>query len=76
MSTEISESGVWLDETGTVVTSPPERGTQIVAPGGLVDDVARRVIDRAEAASELAPEVDQTPKEKATKRKPAEKRGG
>ncbi len=73
--TDVSETGVWIDQsTGQVVTDPPERGVQLVAPGGVIDDGARRAITAATAAApELAPKP--APTQQATKRKAAEKRG-
>lgn len=65
MSQECSETGVWVDvATGQVVTSPPVSGVQLVAPGGVLDDVAKRAIA---AATEAAPAPAPAPKKKPSK---------
>jgi hypothetical protein len=70
---EVSKSGVWIDQaTGQVVTDPPERGTQLVAPGYPIDDRAARVIEAAKAAAPDTPK--RAPVEHATAPKAAEKR--
>lgn len=73
--TDVSETGIWIDQaSGQVVTDPPERGVQLVAPGGVIDDGAARAIGAARAA---APDdvPKRAPKQQATRRKAAEKRG-
>lgn len=44
---EISNTGVFFDSVeNKVVESPPERGVQIVAPGGELTDSAKADIER------------------------------
>lgn len=52
MADEISTNGVFIDtKTGQVVESQPEEGIQLVAPGGVIDDNARALIETAKAAA-------------------------
>lgn len=52
MADDVSKTGVFIDsKTGKVVTSPPEEGYQIVAPGGVIDANAQAQIDAAKAAA-------------------------
>lgn len=70
---EVSKSGVWVDQaTGRVVTDPPERGVQLVAPGYAIDDIAERAIEAAKAAVPETPK--RAPVQEATAPKAAEKR--
>lgn len=49
MEHEFCETGLWVDEQGRVVDTPPVTGTQLVAPGGYVDAERARAIARARA---------------------------
>lgn len=51
MTDEVSKTGVFLDPDGKVVTSQPEEGVQLVAPGGVIDANAQRAIDAAKTAA-------------------------
>jgi hypothetical protein len=49
---QVSKGGVFIDtKTGQVVESQPEEGIQLVAPGGVIDDNARALIETAKATA-------------------------
>jgi len=48
---EFSDTGVWVDPDGNVVTEQPVEGTQLVAKGGLLDDHVKAAIKAAEGAA-------------------------
>lgn len=64
-------SGYWIDNaTGELVSEPPERGRQLVAPGEEPSSAVQRVIDALEAAGK----VRKAPKKTAAKKRTARKK--
>jgi hypothetical protein len=56
---EKSESGVYVDtKTNKVVESVPEEGVQLVAPGGTIDDEAKRNIEAHKAVEDYPPQSE------------------
>jgi len=53
----VLESGLFIDEDGNLTSQRPERGTQLVAEGGEVDDVARGLI-RAHTGADTFADVE------------------
>lgn len=56
MTDKTSDSGIWIDDaTGKVVKKAPERGTQLVRPGGTITGYAQARIDALDADPDAKP---------------------
>lgn len=73
----VSKTGKWVDvQTGKVVSSQPEEGRQLVAPGGELTPDVKAAISAAEAAAQAPVETATDPNavEKATMKNPVANR--
>jgi hypothetical protein len=60
---EAKNTGTWIDnKTGKVVTSQPEEGVQLIAPGVEVTPDDQRAVDAAKAAQAEAAEAAEAEK--------------